>query len=74
VNDPNAYYRSGLAVATCDALHPASAAAADVAFYLECARRFAGPVLELATGTGRVLIALRRPDTRWCVSMHRRRC
>src|SRR5262245_35858109 len=32
--------------------------AGDVAFYLDCARRFGRPVLELATGTGRVLIPL----------------
>jgi SAM-dependent methyltransferase len=30
----------------------------DVAFYLDCVRQFGGPVLELATGTGRVLIPL----------------
>jgi SAM-dependent methyltransferase len=55
VSDPNAYYGCGLAVASYDAFAGA-ADVGDVAFYVECARRFGGPVLELATGTGRVLI------------------
>jgi ubiquinone/menaquinone biosynthesis C-methylase UbiE len=59
VSDPNAYYGCGLAVATYDALHgDAGPIAGDVAFYLDCARRFGDPVLELAAGTGRVLIPL----------------
>jgi len=32
----------------------------DVAFYLRCAQRYGGPVLELGTGSGRVAIALAR--------------
>ena len=32
----------------------------DVEFYLDCARRFRGPVLELGAGSGRVAIALAR--------------
>jgi ubiquinone/menaquinone biosynthesis C-methylase UbiE len=59
MRNPNAYYDGGLAVATYDVLQRAGTAlAGDVAFYLDCARRFGGPVLELATGTGRVLIPL----------------
>lgn len=30
----------------------------DVEFYLDCARRFGGPILELGTGTGRILLPL----------------
>lgn len=57
MSDPNAYYGCTLAVATYDALvADAGSIAGDVAFYVECARRCGGPVLELATGTGRVLI------------------
>jgi len=59
MSDPTAYYGCGLAVATYDALvGDGGPVAGDVAFYLDCARRFGGPVLELATGTGRVLIPL----------------
>lgn len=32
----------------------------DVAFYLRCAERYGGPVLELGTGSGRVALALAR--------------
>ena len=32
----------------------------DVAFYVDCARRYGGPVLELGAGNGRVAIALAR--------------
>ena len=59
MSDPNAYYAGGLAVASYDAfVGDGGPIAGDVAFYLDCARRFGGPILELAAGTGRVLIAL----------------
>jgi SAM-dependent methyltransferase len=57
VSDPNAYYGCGLAVAAYDALvGDGGPLAGDVAFYLDCAGRFGGPVLELGVGTGRVLV------------------
>jgi ubiquinone/menaquinone biosynthesis C-methylase UbiE len=49
------HYASRLAVATYDLFHSGSG---DVPFYLDCARRFGGPILELGAGTGRILIAL----------------
>jgi ubiquinone/menaquinone biosynthesis C-methylase UbiE len=60
--DPNAYYQSKLGVAFYDLFtreaHANGPAKGDVEFYVECAREFGGPVLELATGTGRVLWAV----------------
>jgi SAM-dependent methyltransferase len=57
--DPNAYYQSKLGVAFYDLFsgeaHQNGPVKGDVAFYVECAREFGGPVLELAAGTGRVL-------------------
>ena len=50
-----AHYASKLAVATYDLFHSGSG---DVPFYLDCARRFGGPILELGSGTGRVMIPL----------------
>ncbi len=61
MSDPNAYYGCGLAVATYDPF-ACAAGARDVAFYVECARRLGGPVLELATGTGRVLIPVAKVE------------
>jgi SAM-dependent methyltransferase len=59
MNDPNAYYAGGLAVASYDTfVGDGGPIAGDVAFYLDCAQRFGGPILELAAGTGRVLIPL----------------
>jgi len=59
MSDPNAYYRGGLPVASYDALvGEGGPIAGDVAFYLDCAHRFGGPILELAAGTARVLIPL----------------
>lgn len=52
------YYADGLGVASYDCLLNGAAVEGDIAFYLECARQFGGPVLELATGTGRVLVPL----------------
>ena len=49
------HYATRLAVGTYDLFH---AGTADLPFYLDCARRFGGPILELGAGTGRVLIAL----------------
>jgi ubiquinone/menaquinone biosynthesis C-methylase UbiE len=57
--DPNAYYQSKRGVAFYDLfnrdVHDNGVVRGDLAFYVECAREFGGPVLELATGTGRVL-------------------
>ncbi|MGB9379755.1 class I SAM-dependent methyltransferase [Candidatus Binatus sp.] len=59
--DPNAYYQSKLGVAFYDLFSGAAPPAkGDVDFYAECAREFGDRVLELATGTGRVLWALAR--------------
>jgi|SRR5262245_5845437 len=59
MTDPNAYYAGGLGVASYDALvGDGGPIAGDVAFYLDCAQRYGGPILELAAGTGRVLISL----------------
>jgi SAM-dependent methyltransferase len=55
--DPNAYYGSPLAVAAYD-LFAGRGMKGDIAFYLDCARRFGGPVLEIGAGTGRVLLPL----------------
>lgn len=60
--DPNAYYFDAYAVHSYDTFVSAAGAGGplegDVAFYLDCARRFGSPVLELGTGTGRVLLPL----------------
>jgi SAM-dependent methyltransferase len=56
VGDPNTYYAGGLGVETYDLLH--DPITRDIAFYLKCASRFGDPVLELGTGTGRVLLPL----------------
>jgi len=54
--NPNAYYTSGLGVAFYDLFNMGDAPVrGDIDFYVECARELGGPVLELATGTGRVL-------------------
>jgi len=57
--DSNAYYHSRLAVRVYDVLSGDAGingpVKGDVNFYIECAREFGAPVLELATGTGRVL-------------------
>jgi SAM-dependent methyltransferase len=57
--DPNAFYGGGLAVESYDLFAVQNGRmAGDVDFYLELARRQGGPVLELAAGTGRVLVPL----------------
>lgn len=57
--DSNAYYRSRLGVRFYDVLSGDAGingpVKGDVNFYIECAREFGAPVLELGTGTGRVL-------------------
>ena len=56
--DPNAYYAGGLGVEMYDLFTGGGLLAGDVEFYLHCARRFGGPILELGTGTGRILMPL----------------
>jgi SAM-dependent methyltransferase len=59
MSDANAYYTAPLGVETYDLLvNCVGAITGDVAFYLECARKFGEPVLELGCGTGRVLVEL----------------
>jgi len=58
MTDPNAYYARGLGVAMYDLFVGGGPLEGDVEFYLDCARRFGGPILELGTGTGRILISL----------------
>jgi SAM-dependent methyltransferase len=59
--DANAFYGGGLAVETYDLFAGADARmGGDVDFYLELARGEGGRVLELACGTGRVLLPLAR--------------
>jgi len=62
--DPNAYYQSELGVRFYDLFtgdaHDNGPVKGDVSFYIECAREFGGLVLELATGTGRVLWPIAR--------------
>jgi ubiquinone/menaquinone biosynthesis C-methylase UbiE len=58
-SDSNAFYHSRLGVRSYD-LFNASAdqngvVKGDIDFYVSCALEFGGPILELATGTGRVL-------------------
>lgn len=57
---PDDFYDSDLVVATYDLLTEQAnrQIAGDVAFYLDCAKRFGGPVLELGVGTGRIAWAL----------------
>lgn len=52
------FYGGGLAASTYDLFDVRGSVQGDVAFYLECARRFGSPVLELAAGTGRILIPM----------------
>lgn len=57
--DPNAFYDGGLAVETYDLFAGKDGRmGGDVDFYVDLARKQGGPVLELAAGTGRVLIPL----------------
>jgi SAM-dependent methyltransferase len=54
------FYNSSLVIRTYDVLTEQAnqQISADIAFYLEYAGRFGGPVLELGVGTGRVAVAL----------------
>lgn len=58
MTDKNTYYAGGLGVDAYDLLLNEEVVAGDIAFYLDCAKRFGEPVLEIATGTGRVLVPL----------------
>ncbi|AGA07310.1 SAM-dependent methyltransferase [Sinorhizobium meliloti] len=49
---------AGLGVELYDLFTGGGLLTGDVEFYLDSARRFGGPILELWTGTGRVLIRL----------------
>ncbi len=54
------FYNSGLVIRTYDLLTEQAnqQISGDIAFYLDYARRFGGPILELGVGTGRVAWAL----------------
>ena len=57
--DSNAFYHSNLGVRSYDLFNESAdqngPVRGDIDFYVSCAREFGGPILELATGTGRVL-------------------
>jgi SAM-dependent methyltransferase len=59
---PNAFYHSNLGVRSYDLFNRRAdqngVVKGDIEFYVSCAREFGGPVLELATGTGRVLLPI----------------
>jgi len=56
--DSNTFYAGGLAVRSYDLFAVSPATAGDIAFYVNCAKRFGEDVLELGAGTGRVAIPL----------------
>jgi SAM-dependent methyltransferase len=56
--DPNAYYGSALGVSMYDLFSGGGLLRGDIAFYLECAERFGGPILELGAGSGRITMPL----------------
>jgi ubiquinone/menaquinone biosynthesis C-methylase UbiE len=59
MTDAIAYYSGDLGARTYDLLTGSGGAlAGDIAFYIDAARRFGTPVLELGVGTGRVAVAL----------------
>lgn len=61
-SNSNAFYHSSLGVRTYDLFNDRAdkdgVVRGDLDFYLSCAEEFGGPVLELATGTGRVLLPI----------------
>jgi SAM-dependent methyltransferase len=57
-DDASAYYNAGIGVTYYDLWINPAVVDGDVAFYRACAREFGEPVLELGTGTGRVLVGL----------------
>jgi SAM-dependent methyltransferase len=63
-DNPNTYYYSSIGVSTYDLFAGSGALAGDIEFYLACARRFKGPILELGTGTGRITIPLAKAHHR----------
>jgi SAM-dependent methyltransferase len=56
--DSNTFYAGGIAVQSYDLFAVSPATADDIAFYVNCAKRFGDDVLELGAGTGRVAIPL----------------
>jgi SAM-dependent methyltransferase len=60
--EPNAFYHSNLGVRSYDLFNERAdqngVVKGDIDFYLSCAQEFGGPILELATGTGRVLLPI----------------
>ena len=62
--DPNAYYSSDIAVSSYDLIAGSGILKGDIDFYLECAKRFKGPILELGAGTGRIAIPLAKAGHR----------
>lgn len=56
--DTNTLYAGGIGVRSYDLFADSPATDGDIAFYLNCAKRFGDDVLELGAGTGRVAIPL----------------
>ncbi len=56
--DPKDHYDGGLGVAKYDLFYGNGVLDGDVEFFIDCARRFKGPILELGAGTGRITIPL----------------
>jgi SAM-dependent methyltransferase len=54
----NPHYSGGLSVAAYDLFHGGGMLEGDVEFYLDCARQYGSPILEIGAGTGRILIPL----------------
>jgi SAM-dependent methyltransferase len=54
----NDHYSSPLAVAAYDLFHGGGMLEGDIDFYLDCAKQYSSPILEIGAGTGRVLFPL----------------